>query len=67
MFFYPFPSPMFNMSQKKEWQNGSPRTISAINVLGIAKEVNNDNVIFYEGWEPNKRGEMIMNRFFVKQ
>lgn len=67
MFFYPFPSPMFNMSQKKEWQNGSPRTISAINVLGIAKEINDGNVIFYEGWEPNKRGEMIMNRFFVKQ
>ncbi len=67
MFFYRFPSPMFNMSQEKKWQNGSTRTISAINVLGIAKEVNDGNVIFYEGWDPNKRGEMIMNKFFVKQ
>ena len=26
-----------------------------------------DDVVFYKGWDPKKRGEMIMNRFFVKQ
>ena len=26
-----------------------------------------DDEVFYEGWDPKKRGEMIMNIFFVKQ
>ena len=26
-----------------------------------------DDGVFYEGWDPKKRGEMIMNSFYVKQ
>lgn len=26
-----------------------------------------DDEVFYKGWDPKKRGEMIMNKFFVKQ
>lgn len=67
MYYYPFSSPMYNSSQPKTWPNNSPRTISAINVFGIVKEIKDDDEVFYEGWDPKKRGEMIMNRFFVKQ
>ena len=67
MYYYPFSSPMYNSSQPKTWPNNSPRTISAINVFGIVKVIKDDNEVFYEGWDPKKRGEMIMNRFFVKQ
>lgn len=67
MYYYPFSSPMYNSSQPKTWPNNSPRTISAINVFGIVKEIKDDDKVFYEGWDPKKRGEMIMNRFFVKQ
>lgn len=67
MYYYPFSSPMYNSSQPKTWPNNSPRTISAINVFGIVKEIKDDDEVFYKGWDPKKRGEMIMNRFFVKQ
>lgn len=67
MYYYPFSSPMYNSSQPKTWPNNSPRTISAINVFGIVKEIKDDDEFFYEGWDPKKRGEMIMNRCFVKQ
>ena len=67
MYYYPFSSPMYNSSQPKTWPNNSPRTISAINVFGIVKEIKDDDEVFYEGWDPKKRGEMIMNRCFVKQ
>lgn len=67
MYYYPFSSPMYNSSQPKTWPNNSPRTISAINVFGIVKEMKDDDEFFYEGWDPKKRGEMIMNRCFVKQ
>lgn len=66
MFFYKFPSPMFNKSQPKTCKNSMPRTRLAINLLGIVKEVNGDNVVFYDGWDPQKRGEKIMKEFFVK-
>lgn len=67
MFYYQFPSPMFNKSQFETWKSNSmPRTIQGINVLGIAKEVDGDKVVFYEGWDPQKRGEKIMNEFFAK-
>lgn len=66
MFFYQFPSPMFNKSQPRTWKNTMPRTISAINLLGIVKEVNGDDIVFYNGWEPKARGERIMREFFVK-
>lgn len=66
LFYYQFPSPMFNNSQPRTWKNSMPRTISAINLLGIAKEVIEDNAVFFEGWDPQKRGEKIMKKFFVK-
>ena len=65
MFYYQFPSPMFNKSQPMTWRNTMPRIISAINLLGIVKEVDGDNIVFYEGWDPQKRGEKIMKEFFV--
>ena len=67
LFYYQFPSPMFNKSQPKTWKNTMPRTISSINLLGIVKEVVEDNAVFYEGWDPQKRGEKIMKEFFVKE
>ena len=67
MYYYPFSSPMYNSSQPKTWPNNSPRTIYAINVFGIVKVIKDDNEVFYEGWDPKKRGEMIMNSFYVKQ
>ena len=66
MFYYQFPSPMYNKSQPRTRPNSMPRTIQGINVLGIAKEVDGDKVVFYEGWDPQKRGEKIMKEFFVK-
>lgn len=65
MFFYRFPSPMFNRSQPRTWKNTMPRIISAINLLGIVKEVNGENVVFYEGWDPQNRGEKITKEFFT--
>ena len=65
MFFYQFSTSMFNKSQPRTWKNTMPRTISAINLLGIVKEVDGDNVVFYEGWDPQKRGEKIAKEFFM--
>lgn len=66
MFFYKFPSPLFNKSQPKTRKNATPRTISAINLLGIVQEDDGGNAVFYDGWDPQKRGEKIMKEFFVK-
>ena len=66
MFYYQFQSPMYNKSQSKTWNN-TRRTILAINLFGIVKEKNGDNNVFYEGWDPQKRGEKIMKEFFVKE
>lgn len=66
MIFYQFPSPMFNKRQLRTWNKTIPRTITAINLLGIVKEGNGDDVVFYNGWEPKDRGERIMKEFFVK-
>jgi hypothetical protein len=66
LFYYQFPSRMYNKSQPRTWKNTMPRTISAINLLGIVKEVDGDEVFFYEGWNPQKRGEKIMKELFVK-
>lgn len=66
MFYYQFPSPMYNKSQTRTWRNSMPRTIPGINIFGIAKEVDGDKVVFCEEWDPQKRGEKIMNEFFVK-
>lgn len=64
LFYYQFPSPMFNKSQPRIWKNTMPRTISAINLLGIVKEYIEDNAVFFEGWDPQKRGEKIAREFF---
>lgn len=66
MFFHRFPTPMFNRSQPRKWKGGMPRIISAINLWGIVEEVNVNNVVFYEGWDPQERGEKIVKEFFVK-
>ena len=66
MFFYQFSSPLYNKRQPKTWKNTMPRTIPAINLLGIVKEVNGDDNVFYEGWDPQIRGEKIANYFFEK-
>lgn len=66
MFYYQFPSPMYNKSQPSKWPNSMPRTIPGINIFVIAKEVDGDKVVYYEGWDPQKRGEIIMNECFVK-
>lgn len=66
MFFYKFPSPMFNKNQPRTWRNNTPRTISAINLLGIVQEDDGGNAVFYDGWDPQKRGEKIMKELFVK-
>lgn len=66
MFYYVFPSPMFNKNQPRTWRNNTPRTISAINLLGIVQEDDGGNAVFYDGWDPQKRGEKIMKEFFVK-
>lgn len=58
VFFYKFPYPMFNKKRNK--------TIPAINLFGIVKSVDGDNIIFYEGWEPKERGEKIKEKFFCK-
>lgn len=64
LFYYQFPSPMFNKSQPRIWKNTMPRTISAINLLGIVKEYIEDKAVFFEGWDPQKRGEKIAREFF---
>lgn len=66
MFFYKFSSPLFNKSQPRTWKNTMPRTISAINLLGIVKEVNGEDAVFFDGWDPQKRGEKIAKEFFEK-
>ena len=66
LFYYQFPSRMYNKRQPRTWKNTMPRTISAINLLGIVKEVDGEEVFFYEGWNPQKRGEKIMKELFVK-
>ena len=66
MFFYEFPSPMYNTSQPRTWGNATQGEISAIDVFGIAKEVNGDKVVFYDGWNPEERGKKIQNKFFSK-
>lgn len=65
MFYYQFPSPMYNKRQERMWKNYTQRTIAGINLFGIVKEVNDDKVVFYDGWDPQKRGEQIMKEFFV--
>lgn len=66
MFFYKFPSPLYNKNQNRTWPNGMPRKIPAINVFGIVKEVIDEKIVFYEGWDPYERGKKIAEKFFEK-
>ena len=61
MFSYEFSCPMFN---KTTWENNMSKIITTINVFGIVKETDGDNITFYEGWNPKERGEIIRNKFF---
>ena len=67
MFFYKFSIPSFKKDQSRTWKNGSSRLLYGIDVLGIAEKVDGNNVVFYDGWNPQKRGEKIANKFFVKE
>ena len=58
MFFYEFPTELSYKNTNKPHKS--------INVFGIAKEVDGDKVVFYEGWDPQKRGEKIMNECFAQ-
>lgn len=64
-FFYDFQSPMFNKRQPEKWKSRAQREITAINLFGIAESVDEDNVVFYEGWNPEERGEIIKNKLFT--
>lgn len=64
--YYKFPAPMYNKSQSQIQNGAKTKASSAINILAIAKEVDGDNIVFYDGWDPQKRGEKIMKEFFVK-
>lgn len=66
MFFYEFRTPMYNKSQPETNPNRTPRLRRGINLFGIVKDVINNKIIFYEGWDPKTRGERIMNKFFYK-
>ena len=55
---------MFNKSLSQTGKDIMPRKIIAVNVFGIVKETDGDNITFYEGWNPKERGELIKNKFF---
>ena len=64
MFYYPFTFPKFNKLNSKIFRNGLNREIYGIYLFGIAKDVNNENVSFYEGWDPQERGKKIEKELF---
>lgn len=67
LFFYHFSTPLYNKSQSRTWKSTEPRIIPSINIFGIVKESDGNILTFYEGWDPQKRGEKIMKEFFVKE
>ena len=76
MYNYHFSTPMHSKKSKQ-----SISAIDVFGIIKEIKDNDvvdgdNNNVfcnsiyvdgVFYEGWDPKKRGEMIMNKFFVKQ
>lgn len=58
MCYHEFPFPLFNKQENKK--------ISGISIFTIAKEVDGDNVVFYEGWDPQERGKKIEEEFFTR-
>lgn len=67
LFFYHFSTPLYNKSQSRTWKSTEPRIIPSINIFGIVKESDGNILTFYEGWDPQKRGDKIMKEFFVKE
>ena len=76
MYHYHFSTPMHSEKSKQSISAidvfGIIKKIKDDNV--VCRDDNNvfcnsiyDDEVFYEGWDPKKRGEMIMNNFFVKQ
>ena len=61
MYFYKFPMTLYG---NDDIDNIAGKATSSINVFGIAKEVEGDSVVFYEGWDPQKRGEIIQKECF---
>ena len=55
--YYKFPYPMH--------EPGKPSKIEGIYVLGIIKEINAGEPIYYKGWNPYIKGKDIMNQFFI--
>ncbi len=66
MFLFQFPSPMYNKDLPILCPNGMPRLRAGINLLGIVKEINGNENIFFDGWNPEKRGEIIQKTYFIK-
>ena len=58
MYFYKFPYPMFENQTREEY--------TAINLFGIVKTIDGDNVTYYDGWDPKERGRKIMEKFFSR-
>ena len=58
MYFYKFPYPMFENQTREEY--------TAINLFGIVKTIDGDNVTYYDGWDPEERGRKIMEKFFSR-
>lgn len=56
LFVYKHPTEIYTKTTNK---------IRAIAVFCIVKENNNDNIEYYEGWDPKSRGEIIVEKFFV--
>lgn len=59
MFFYKFPYPIM-------FENKSRKKYTAINLFGIVKTIDGDNVTYYDGWDPEERGRKIMEKFFSR-
>lgn len=55
--YYKFPYSMH--------EYGKTSKILGIYVLGIIKEINDGEPIYYKGWDPYIKGKDIMNRFFI--
>lgn len=57
MVFYEFPTEMFHKTDNYK--------ANSINVLGLAKKIEGENIHFYDGWDPIKRGDRITKEFFI--
>jgi len=65
MFPYMFSMPMFDKKKSRFLSNGNLRLRYGLYVFGIVKDVDRDNIVFYDGWDPQKRGEAIKQKHFT--